>query len=75
MAERSSSTLDYRTGGWNEASKQANSAYNSSLQDFLDLSMKQIISNEVNQEVEIDSKGMLFKKWLPDQNKYASEKL
>lgn len=75
LAERSSSTLDYRTGGWNEASKQANSAYNSALQDYLDLSMKQIISNGVNQEVEIDSTGMLFKKWLPDQNKYAPEKL
>lgn len=74
LADRSSSTLDYRTGGWSEASKQANSAYDMGMQEFLDLSMKQIV-NTKNQRITTDETGMLFSEWLPDQNKFAPEKM
>lgn len=75
MAQRNNTTLNYNKSGWNGASKQANTAYNATMKEFLDLSTQQIQSNANNQEVIIDKSGILLKKWLPDENKYAPEKL
>ncbi|WP_143321621.1 phage tail protein [Clostridium sp. HBUAS56010] len=76
MANRDNISLKYKTSGWNQASKQANEAYyNTNLKEFLDLSLQQIEANGKNQEILIDSTGLLLKKWLPDENKYAPEKL
>ncbi|MSS11771.1 ABC transporter ATP-binding protein [Clostridium sp. WB02_MRS01] len=75
MAQQSSTTLNYNKSGWNGASQQANAAYYATMKEFLDLSTQQIQSNATNQEVIIDKSGILLKKWLPDKNKYAPEKL
>ena len=76
MVDKTSTALKYNTSGWNQASKQANEAYyNTNLKEFLDLNLQQIEANGKNQEVLIDSTGLLLKKWLPDENKYAPEKL
>lgn len=75
LVDKTSTSLSYNTSGWNQASKQANEAFYSTQKEFLDLSNQQIESNGKNQEVLIDSTGILLKKWLPDLNKYAPEKL
>lgn len=75
LVDKTSTALRYNTSGWNQASKQANEAFYSTQKEFLDLSNQQIESNGKNQEVLIDSTGILLKKWLPDLNKYAPEKL
>ncbi len=75
LVDKTSATLNYRLSGYNQASKQANEAFYSTQREFLDLSNQQIESNGKNQEVLIDSTGILLKKWLPDLNKYAPEKL
>ncbi len=60
---------------WNGASQQATSAYYATMKEFMDLSTQQIQSNATNQEVTIDSTGILLRKYLPDENKFAPEKL
>lgn len=75
MAQRTATTLNYNKSGWNSASQQANTAYYATMKEFLDLSTQQIQSNATNQEVIIDKSGILLKKFLPDENKYAPEKL
>ena len=37
--------------------------------------MQQIVSNGVNQEVEMDGTGITLKKWLPDEDVYAPEQM
>lgn len=73
MTQRNSTTLDYGKSGWNGASQQANTAFFATQKEFMDLSMQQIVSNGINQEVIINSAGIMLKKWLPDENKYAPE--
>lgn len=76
LVDKTSTTLKYNTSGWNQAAKKADEAYyNTNLKEFLDLSMQQIITNGVNQDITIDSTGILCRKWLPTENKYAPEKL
>lgn len=75
MVDKTSTTVDIRGTGYSGVTKQANEAYSATLKEFLDLSMQQIVSNGVNQEVEMDGTGILLKKWLPESNKYAPEKL
>lgn len=75
MANRSGTTLDYNKSGWNGASQQATTAYSATMKEFMDLSTQQIQSNATNQEVIIDSTGILLRKYLPDENKFAPEKL
>lgn len=70
MANRDNTTLKYKTSGWNQAAKKADEAYyNTNLKEFLDLSMQQIQSNAVDQEVVLDSTGITLSK------KGATEKL
>lgn len=75
MVNRSSTTLDYKTSGWNEASKQATTAYNATKKEILDLSMQQIQSNANNIVTDLSDAGLLFRKYLPEQSKFAPEKL
>lgn len=75
MTQRNSTILDHNKTGWSGASQQANSAFFATQKEFMDLNLQQIISNGVNQEVIIDKTGILLKKWLPDENKYAPEKM
>ena len=75
MVNRSSTTLDYKTSGWNEASKQATTAYNATKKEILDLSLQQIQSNANNIVTDLNDAGLLFRKYLPDENKFAPEKL
>ncbi|SEU08070.1 hypothetical protein SAMN05443270_2998 [Lacrimispora sphenoides] len=75
LADKTSTALKYNTSGWNQASKKAEEAFYSTQKEFLDLSNQQIESNGKNQEVLLDNTGILLKKWLPDLNKYAPEKL
>lgn len=75
LINRSATTLKYKTSGWNEASKQATEAFSTTTQEFLDLSLQQIMSNGNNQDVTINDSGILMKKWLKDSNKYDDEKL
>ena len=75
IIDSTSSTIKHRKSGYNGITKQANAAYNVSMQEFLDLSMKQIQSNANNIETEFNSAGLLFKKYLPDEGKYAPEKM
>lgn len=75
MVDKTSTTVDIRGTGYSGVTKQANEAYSATLKEFLDLSMQQIVSNGVNQDVTIDGTGILLKKWLPESNKYAPEKL
>lgn len=75
MAQSATSTLNHRKSGYSGVTQQANQAYYATMKEFMDLSMQQIVSNGVNQEVIIDQTGILLKKWLPDQNKYSPEKM
>lgn len=75
MVDKTSTTVDIRGTGYSGVTKQANEAYSATLKEFLDLSLQQIVSNGVNQEVEMDGTGILLKKWLPESSKYAPEKL
>lgn len=73
MTQRNSTTLDYNKSGWSGAGQQANSAFLATQKEFMDLSMQQIVSNGVNQEVVMNGTGITLKKWLPELNKYAKE--
>lgn len=73
MIDKTSTTVDLRNTGYSGASKKANEAYSATRKEFLDLSMQQIVSNGVNQEVEMDGTGITLKKWLPDEEEYAPE--
>lgn len=75
MADGAASTITHRKSGYNGVTKQANEAYYATMKEFLDLSLQQIQSNATNQEVIIDKTGILLKKWLPEESKYAPEKL
>lgn len=76
LVDKNNRTIKFNTSGWNQASKKADEAYyNTNLKEYLDLSMQQIITNGVNQDITIDGSGMLSRKWLPAENKYAPEKL
>lgn len=74
LVDKTSTSLDFKTSGWNGAAHQATDAYYTSRKEFLDLSLQQIISNGKNQEVQIDTSGILLQKKL-DNEKYAPEKL
>lgn len=74
MIDKTNTTVDLRNTGYSGASKKAVTAYDMGMQEFLDLSMKQIV-NTKNQRVVTDETGMLFSEWLPDQNKFAPEKM
>lgn len=73
MVDKTSTSLDFKTSGWNGAAQQATDAYYTSRKEFLDLSLQQIISNGKNQEVQIDTSGILLQKKIDE--KYAPEKL
>jgi hypothetical protein len=75
MVNRSSTTLDYKTSGWNQASEQATVAYNATKKEILDLSLQQIQSNANNIVTDLSDAGLLFRKYLPEQSKFAPEKL
>lgn len=75
MAQSTKSTLDHRKSGYSGVTKQANQAYFTTQKEFLDLSMQQIVSNGVNQEVIIDETGIMLQKYLPLDGKYAPEKM
>jgi hypothetical protein len=75
MADSANSTITHRKSGYDGVTKQANEAYFATQKEFLDLSLQQIVSNGTNQDVSVDQTGILLKKWLPDENKYAPEKM
>lgn len=74
MIDKTSTTVDLRNTGYSGASKKAVTAYNMGMQEFLDLSIKQI-GNTKNQRIVTDDTGTLYSEWLPDENKFAPKKL
>lgn len=74
MINDTSTTVDLRNTGYSGASKKAVTAYDVSMQEFLDLSIKQIGTSD-NIRVTTDKTGTLYTEWLPDENKFAPEKM
>lgn len=73
MTQRNSTTLDYNKTGWSGASQQANSAFSVTQKEFIDLSMQQIVSNGVNQDVVINPSGILIRKYRPEDKSFEPE--
>lgn len=75
MVDKTSTTVDIRGTGYSGVTKQANDAYFATQQEFLDLSKQQLLANANNIVTEFGSTGLLLRKFLPDENKYAPEKM
>lgn len=75
MADSASSTITHRKSGYNGVTQQANDAYYATQQEFLDLSKQQLLANANDIITEFGSTGILLRKFLPDDNKFAPEKM